>query len=112
MSTSISTLDQSSPAGAAPLDEMLRSYDRAIDGRYDPDEALRYRIVQGERICGWSCDPSSPYYKEDHHMCPAECRGNFWMHRPGRKKKFLRIDDVCGGLASAPALPPPVGKAS
>ena len=47
--------------------EMERPYDRKLDGRYDPDEAMRYRIVNGERICGWSCDPMSPYYKEDHH---------------------------------------------
>ena len=85
--------------------EMERPYDRKLDGRYDPDEAMRYRIVNGERICGWSCDPMSPYYKEDHHMCPAECHGNVYVPRTGRKKKFERIVDVCGGDAGAPALP-------
>ena len=67
-------------------------------------------MVQGERICGWSCDPASPYYKEDHHMCPAECRGNFYIPNPKRKRKVERIDDVCS--TAAPALPAVVGKAS
>ena len=73
-------------------------------------QAVKYRVVQGERICGWSCDPASPYYAEDHHMCPAECRGNFYVPNPNRKKKLERIEDVC--KTAPPALPTIVGKAS
>lgn len=98
--------------GPFSVDEMLRPYDRAIDGRYDPDEAIRYHVVQGERICGWSCDPTGPYYAEDKHLCPAQCRGNYYdpSLRVNKRKKFERIDDVC--QTPPPPLPATVGKAT
>jgi len=103
----LATFATSAVLGQGPfsVDEMLRPYDRAIDGRYDADEALRYRIVQGERICGWSCDPTGPYYAEDKHLCPAECRGNYYdpKLRANKRKKFERIDDVCS--TAPPPLP-------
>ena len=81
------------------IDAMLRARDRAIDGPPDPEEAKRYRIVQGERICGWSCDPSGPYYEQDKHLCPPECKTG---ERIG-KLRGERIDDVC--RTPAPPLP-------
>ena len=91
----LATFATSAVLGQGPfsVDEMLRPYDRAIDGRYDADEALRYRIVQGERISGWSCDPTGPYYAEDKHLCPAECRGNYYdpKLRANKRKKFERM---------------------
>eukprot|EP00966_Prymnesium_polylepis_P105147 2435153-Prymnesium_polylepis.2 len=114
----------------APLgsDEMLRPFTKAIDGPSQPDEARRYRIIQGERVCGWSCDPSGPYYEQDKALCPAECRarGGLSMQsdptpgQPGygsppppqrRKGSYLseRISDVCS--TPPPPLPAVSGRA-
>ena len=85
-----------SSATFAVVDEMLRAFDASIDGPADSAEAKRYRIVNGERVCGWSCDPKGPYYEEDKHLCPAECDGGLWKPRakPGRPKPEV-IADVC-----------------
>lgn len=109
-------------------DEMLRPFNKDVDGPSKPDEARRYRIIQGERVCGWSCDPSGPYYEQDKQLCPAECRaragvsmqadlvtgqpGYTAVPPPKRKSNYLsdRISEVC--QAPAPALPAVTGRAS
>jgi hypothetical protein len=98
-------------AMVAHSDEMLRAFDEAIDGPANSDEAKRYRIVQGERICGWSCDPSGPYYEEDKHLCPAECKPGYVAPagKPGRPRNE-RLRDVCP--QPPPPLEPVVGRAS
>jgi hypothetical protein len=83
--------------------EMLRAFHSSIDGPANAEEARRYRIVQGERICGWSCDPSGPYYEQDKHLCPAECKPGYRL-KPG-KARYERIADVCH--TDPPPLPPP-----
>ena len=85
--------------------EMLRGYSRAFDGPANSEEARRYHIVQGERICGWSCDPSGPYYEQDKHLCPAECKSGTYVPKPG-KARAPRIADVC--TTPPPPLPQPV----
>jgi hypothetical protein len=94
--------------------EMLRPFDRAIDGIAQPAEARRYRIVQGERICGWSCDPSGPYHEQDKHLCPRECKNGpgSASYVPTEKRWFERISDVC--TTPAPPLPvaPSPGRAA
>lgn len=90
--------------------EMLRAFDRTVDGPEDPDEAKRYRIVDGERHCGWSCDPSGPYYEQDKHMCPAECKPGYIAPPRTRKRKREKILDVCA--TSPPPLPKRTGRVS
>lgn len=99
-------LDESRRTPIVPVgeEEMLRAHTDALDGPADIHEAKKYRIVQGERICGWSCDPSSPYYEEDKHLCPAQCRGpgaHNYQFCPGQKP-FERLGDLC------PTPPPPL----
>ena len=90
----------SASAAMGAVDEMLRPFDRQLDGPPDSAEARRYRIVQGERICGWSCDPSGPYYEQDKHLCPRECLsgpGSDSYIRNPAKPRFEMIRDVCAG---------------
>ena len=75
MSSSLSSL----PAAASP---MLRAFDPLIDGKPIVSDALRYRIISGERICGWSCDPLSPHYEADKHLCPKECKAGGRLRLP------------------------------
>ena len=78
-------------------EEMLRARTDLLDGPADPLEARRFRVIQGERICGWSCDPAGPYYEEDKHLCPAQCRGpgaHNYEFCPGQKR-FERLGDLC-----------------
>ena len=98
---------QRTPVVPTGDEELLRARTDALDGPADPFEAKRYRIVQGERICGWSCDPSSPYYEEDKHLCPAQCRGpgaHNYQFCPGQEH-FERLGDLCP--AAPPSLPLP-----
>ena len=60
---------------AANSNPLVRGFDASLDGAADDAAATRYTVITGERICGWSCDPSSPHYEKDHHMCPAHCGG-------------------------------------
>ena len=92
-------------------DSMIRAFDRSIDGPPDNLEGRTYHIVQGERICGWSCDPTGPYYEQDKHLCPRECKSgsgsDSYVPNPN-KPHFDRIRDVCAGKPSPPMPPPPV----
>ena len=102
-------LDDAQRAHVVPTgsEELLRARSDALDGPADPLEAKRYRIIQGERVCGWSCDPSSPYYEEDKHLCPAQCHGpggDNYHFCPGQKP-FERLGDLC------PTAPPPLPQA-
>jgi len=95
---------QRTPVVPAGSEEMLRSRTDALDGPADPLDAKHYRIIQGERVCGWSCDPSSPYYEEDKHLCPPQCRGSgseSYHFCPGQTR-FERLGDLC------PTQPPPL----
>ena len=60
---------------AANSNPLVRGFDASLDGAADDAAATRYTVITGERICGWSCDPTSPHYEKDHHMCPAHCSG-------------------------------------
>jgi len=88
--------------------EMLRAFNPTLDGPADPQEAARYRIVQGERICGWSCDKNGPYYEQDKHLCPKECLLGYVP--PPKKRHVEKIKDVCP--TPPPPLPLVVGRAS
>ena len=93
-------------------DLLLRARSDARDGRADPQEAKQYRIINGERMCGWSCDPSGPYYEEDRHLCPAQCHGagaENYRFCP-RQRRFERLVDVCP--PPPPPLPQPVSPAA
>ena len=94
------------PSRDAP--EMLRSFNAEVDGLANSAEAQRYRIVQGERICGWSCDPAGPYYEQDKGLCPAQCLPGYV--RPPRKRRYETIPDVCS--TQPPPLPAVKGQAS
>lgn len=96
-------------SSARTVDAMLRKYDASIDGPFDAAEAKRYRIVNGERVCGWSCDPHGPYYEQDKHLCPPECKPGY-VPPPG-KPRPERIDDVCRD-APPPPQPAAVGRGS
>jgi len=88
---------------------MLRAFDPALDGPADADEAWRYRYVNGERVCGWSCDPSGPYYEQDKHLCPKACRSERFAggsSLPSRSE----IGGVCS--EPPPPLPPRSGGAA
>ena len=87
---------------------MLRSFNAEVDGLANSAEAQRYRIVQGERICGWSCDPAGPYYEQDKGLCPAQCLPGYV--RPPRKRRYETIPDVCS--TQPPPLPAVKGQAS
>jgi len=88
--------------------EMLRSFNAQVDGPANSAEAQRYRVVQGERICGWSCDPTGPYYEQDKGLCPAQCLPGYV--RPPRKRRYETIPDVCS--TQPPPLPAVKGQAS
>lgn len=100
---------------ASATSPMLRAFDPEVDGKADANAAVRYRVVSGERICGWSCDTTSPHYERDKHLCPAECVGGRLLpraarptHKKRKKKAMERLDEVCPGPAPAtpaPALP-------
>lgn len=94
------------PSRDAP--EMLRSFNAEVDGPANSAEAQRYRVVQGERICGWSCDPAGPYYEQDKGLCPAQCLPGYV--RPPRKRRYETIPDVCS--SQPPPLPAVKGQAS
>jgi hypothetical protein len=89
-------------------EELLRARTDELDKRADPLEAKRYRIIQGERMCGWSCDPASPYYEEDKHLCPEQCHGpgSHNYHFCAGQKPFERIEDLCPNVL--PQLPKPI----
>ena len=70
---------------------MLRPFNAEVDGPANSAEAQRYRVVQGERICGWSCDPTGPYYEQDKGLCPAQCLPGYVP--PPRKRRR----DAAGG---------------
>ena len=96
------------PAVPTGSEEMLRARSDALDGPADPNEVKQYHIIQGERICGWSCDPTSPYYEEDKHLCPAQCHGpgsHSYHFCPGQEP-FERISSMC------PMPPPPLPQAT
>ena len=96
--------EQRTPVVPQGDEEMLRARSEALDGPADPLEAKKYRIIQGERMCGWTCDPSNPYHEEDKHLCPAQCRGpgaHNYQLCPGQTP-FERLIDVC---KTAPPLP-------
>ena len=78
---------------------MLRPFNAEVDGPANSAEAQHYRVVQGERICGWSCDPTGPYYEQDKGLCPAQCLPGYVP--PPRKRRTEKIADVCG------STPPP-----
>ena len=88
---------------------MLRPFNAEVDGPANSAEAQRYRVVQGERICGWSCDPTGPYYEQDKGLCPAQCLPGYVP--PPRKRRTEKIADVCGSTPPPP-LPAVKGQAS
>ena len=88
---------------------MLRPFNAEVDGPANSAEAQRYRVVQGERICGWSCDPTGPYYEQDKGLCPAQCLPGYVP--PRRKRRTETIADVCGST-QPPPLPAVKGQAS
>ena len=56
---------QRTPVVPPGEEEMLRARSDALDGVADPLEAKKYRIVSGERICGWTRDPG-PHTAHSH----------------------------------------------
>jgi len=88
---------------------LVRGFDASLDGAADDAAATRYTVITGERICGWSCDPSSPHYEKDHHMCPAHCGGGEARRR--WREKHATLDATCPPPPPAAPLvrsgPPP-----
>ena len=78
---------------AANSNPLVRGFDAALDGAADDAAATRYTVITGERICGWSCDPTSPHYEKDHHMCPAHCGGGEARRR--WREKHATLDATC-----------------
>jgi len=52
---------------------MNRQFDAAIYGDANTISRRRFSIVEGQRLCGWPCDKTSPNYARDQEYCPVQC---------------------------------------